>query len=415
MTAPSTSWKEATDTTSGDASKFGAPDGLNKNNQLFNGDLNVDNVDINSPWFFRTAKCYFLNTAGTYGFIIDSSSAIVADRTVTLPLLTGDDAFVMADFIQTIQSKKIGNWLDHTEVAAPSSPAASTHRTYYDSTSNMLSTKNSSATVEQFTTNEATQTLTNKTLTTPTITVLDNAFTIQDSADVTKTFVVSLGGATTSKGLTLISSHTDDRSITLPNVTSTLAILGANIFSAAQDLGDNALTSVSDIELVTISADDGTLAQTVADSTGITTFVSGTVLVAPALGVPASGDLANCDGYREAIGIAASDETTALVVADDAATFRMPYGFTLTDVRATVTTAPTGAAITIDIEESGTTVLSTLLTIDATEKTSTTAATPPVISDSALADDAEISINIDVIGSSVAGAGLKIWLIGSQT
>jgi hypothetical protein len=72
MTSPSTSWKEATDTTVGDATKFGAPDGLNKNNQLFNGDLNVDNVDINSPWFFRTQKCYFLNTAGTFGFLIGS-------------------------------------------------------------------------------------------------------------------------------------------------------------------------------------------------------------------------------------------------------------------------------------------------------------------------------------------------------
>jgi hypothetical protein len=35
-----------------------------------------------------------------------------------------------------------------------------------------------------------------------------------------------------------------------------------------------------------------------------------------------------------------------------------------------------------------------------------------VISDSALADDAEITIDIDQIGGTVAGAGLKVWLIG---
>jgi hypothetical protein len=88
---------------------------------------------------------------------------------------------------------------------------------------------------------------------------------------------------------------------------------------------------------------------------------------------------------------------------------------TLTGVRASVTTAPTGANLQVDINETGSgTILSTKLTIDATEKTSTTA-TPAVISDSSLADDAEITIDIDVVGSSVAGAGLKVYLIGTRT
>jgi hypothetical protein len=88
---------------------------------------------------------------------------------------------------------------------------------------------------------------------------------------------------------------------------------------------------------------------------------------------------------------------------------------TLTAVRASVTTAPTDAVLTVDINEGGTTILSTKLTIDATEKTSTTAATAAVISDSALADDAEITIDIDQVGSTVAGAGLKVALIGTRT
>ena len=92
----------------------------------------------------------------------------------------------------------------------------------------------------------------------------------------------------------------------------------------------------------------------------------------------------------------------------------MPYAFTVTDVRASCTTAPTGATLTIDINESGTTILSTKLTIDASEKTSTTAATPAVISDSALADDAEITIDIDQVGSTVTGAGAKVYIIGHQ-
>ena len=83
----------------------------------------------------------------------------------------------------------------------------------------------------------------------------------------------------------------------------------------------------------------------------------------------------------------------------------MPHDMTLTEVRASVTTAPTGSVLTVDINESGTSVLSTKLTIDATEKTSTTATTGAVISDSALADDSEITIDIDTIGSTIAGGG----------
>ena len=69
----------------------------------------------------------------------------------------------------------------------------------------------------------------------------------------------------------------------------------------------------------------------------------------------------------------------------------------------------------MDINEAGTTILSTKITIDATEKTSTTAATAPVISDSALADDAEITIDIDQIDSGAVSAGLKVYLIGYKT
>lgn len=117
----------------------------------------------------------------------------------------------------------------------------------------------------------------------------------------------------------------------------------------------------------------------------------------------------------QSIIIASSDETTALTVGNAKVTFRMPYAFTLTEVRASVTTAPTGSTLTVNIKENGVSVLSTILSIDAGEKTSTTAATPAVISDTALADDSEITIDINQVGSTVAGAGLKVYLIGTKT
>jgi hypothetical protein len=111
--------------------------------------------------------------------------------------------------------------------------------------------------------------------------------------------------------------------------------------------------------------------------------------------------------------LACSDETSDLTTGTKV-TFRMPYNYTLTDVRASLTTAATGANLTtVDIQQGGTTVLSTKITIDASETTSTTAATPPVISTSALTNDSIITIIIDQIGNTTAGAGLKVYLIGT--
>ncbi len=112
------------------------------------------------------------------------------------------------------------------------------------------------------------------------------------------------------------------------------------------------------------------------------------------------------------VGIAVSDEATAITTGTAKVTFRMPFAMTLTAVRANLNTASSSGIPTVDINDSGTTILSTKLTIDAGEKTSTTAAVPAVISDAALADDAELTIDIDVAGT--GAKGLKVWLIGTR-
>lgn len=115
---------------------------------------------------------------------------------------------------------------------------------------------------------------------------------------------------------------------------------------------------------------------------------------------------------NEVIVVAISDETTAITTGTAVVTFRMPFAMTLTAVRASLSTASTSGTPTFDINEGGTTILSTKITIDANEKTSTTAATAPVISDTALADDAEMTIDVDVAGTGAKGA--KIYLIGRR-
>jgi hypothetical protein len=111
---------------------------------------------------------------------------------------------------------------------------------------------------------------------------------------------------------------------------------------------------------------------------------------------------------------ACSDETTALTAGTSKVTFRNPYAvpFIVTAVKASLTTAQaTGSIFTVDINEGGVSILSTKLTIDNTEKTSVTAATPPVISDSSIAADGEITVDIDQVGDGTA-KGLKVYLIG---
>ncbi|MDA3803018.1 MAG: hypothetical protein PF488_03990 [Patescibacteria group bacterium] len=91
--------------------------------------------------------------------------------------------------------------------------------------------------------------------------------------------------------------------------------------------------------------------------------------------------------------------------------FRIPgnRAITITKVGAYVDTAGTTGVTTIDINEGGTSILSTKITIDTTEKTSQTAATAPAISDTAIAADAILTFDIDGI-STTAPKGLKIYI-----
>lgn len=115
--------------------------------------------------------------------------------------------------------------------------------------------------------------------------------------------------------------------------------------------------------------------------------------------------------------IACSDETTALTTGTAKVTFRAVEGFLLDTVKCSVTTAPTGADLIVDVNVGGSSVFgSTKLTIDATEKTSITAQNNIGVLSSPLSinADSEITIDIDQVGSGTAGAGLKVCLIGKR-
>lgn len=114
------------------------------------------------------------------------------------------------------------------------------------------------------------------------------------------------------------------------------------------------------------------------------------------------------------IGVACSDETTALTAGTSKVTFHMPFAMALTEVIAELATPQTsGSIFTVDINEAGVSILSTKLTIDNGEETSLAAVTPPVISDANLAKGAKMTVDIDQVGDGTA-KGLKIWLVGNR-
>lgn len=179
--------------------------------------------------------------------------------------------------------------------------------------------------------------------------------------------------------------------------------------AAASDTGDFATAAQGALADTAVQPGDD------ADTLGSGAATDGHVLTADGAGGAAWEAVPGASAPTQSFIIACSDETTDLTTGTAKVTFRMPFAFTLTGVRASVTTAPTGANLVVDINEGGVSILSTVLSIDAGEKTSTTAATAAVISDSSLADDAEITIDIDQVGSTVAGTGLKVTLIGTKT
>lgn len=111
----------------------------------------------------------------------------------------------------------------------------------------------------------------------------------------------------------------------------------------------------------------------------------------------------------ESLMFAISDETTAITAGAGKLSIRMPYGFELKEIRGNLAVAGTTLS-QFDVNEEGVSILSTKLTIDANEMSAATAATPLVMSDTILADNALVTFDIDTAGTGAKGA--KITFLG---
>jgi hypothetical protein len=110
--------------------------------------------------------------------------------------------------------------------------------------------------------------------------------------------------------------------------------------------------------------------------------------------------------------IVVGDETTALTTGTAKFKWRSAQANYMDGIRASLNVAQASGAqlVTVDLKCNGVSMLSTLLTFDNGEKTTTTATTPAAITTGDIPDDAEMQIDVTVQGGSVA-AGLKVYLL----
>jgi len=120
---------------------------------------------------------------------------------------------------------------------------------------------------------------------------------------------------------------------------------------------------------------------------------------------------------QESFIVACSDESTALTTGTAKVSFRIPYAFTLNagagGITASCNQDPSGAILTIDVNEGGTTIMNNVNKLQiAIGSTTSVGGVAPVLTDVNLAANALMTVDIDQIGSGDAGTGLKITLIG---
>lgn len=109
--------------------------------------------------------------------------------------------------------------------------------------------------------------------------------------------------------------------------------------------------------------------------------------------------------------VAASSEVTDLIVAPGVAAVRAPQAGTISQVRGSVTRGSTLGLVEVNVLRNGVSIFTTPITLDLGERTSVTAATPPVLDPLQVAVTDDDEFVVDVISAGSGTRGLKITIL----
>jgi len=351
-------WSVITGAGTTTATKFFG-DVMNKINNMLNGTDVSDTVTIHSnvTWTFKGSAFKIRDSDDTHSYTIIGTN-LAANRQITLPLLTGDDVAVTADFAQTLKNK-----------------------TFEDSTTNFA-----------------------------------------DNSDTTKKFQFQCSGITTAT----------TRTYTVPDYDATLATLAGNEILSGKTLTAPKIANAGFI--ADANGNEHVIFTTTASAVNEITYANAATGNAPTITL--SGSDSNIDfkvipkGTGAAYGFV---ETIEVPLSSDSATsapstgvvytsLPMPADFNVIGCVLGVKTAGTGANLVradVLVENSVnanafTTIFITKPTIDASEFTSTTAATPYVFTSNptVIAKGKRVQYKIDQIDSNSLARGYKIGLVG---
>lgn len=116
----------------------------------------------------------------------------------------------------------------------------------------------------------------------------------------------------------------------------------------------------------------------------------------------------------ESLGIAASDESTALTIGGPKVTWHAPYAFTLSEIFIGLSTPSTSGVVTADVNKAGVSLFTTNPSVGANEQTSLSGvgSVQGVLGTTALAKGDKLTIDVDAAGT--GAKGLKVYLIGRR-
>lgn len=118
-------------------------------------------------------------------------------------------------------------------------------------------------------------------------------------------------------------------------------------------------------------------------------------------------------GPSISVQVACSDTTSTITTGNAKVTFPIPANFTLTEVFCSVSTVSSSGVVTVDVNQNGSTIFTTKCTIDASEYTSLTAATPPVLLLTTMVKGDIMTVDIDTAGT--GAVGLVLTMNGTRT